>query len=202
MHNVRSIQQLHDPRQANCVGCVAGPSGGVWAQPQAGVVVLVGDGRVRWGGDDGAPLQSWGVAARSPRLSSWSPLGTRGFGDGAMRRGLGICRSVDEKNGARTFQSVSGVRRGLGVGGSGGPTARGHTSLGARNGLAFCREIVRYCEALAPLQGALIGVVGYLGHRGAQPQAVLLVPVGDARVRWGIDDGAPLQSWGVAWVQP
>jgi len=161
-----------------------------------------GDGRVRWGGDDGAPLQSWGVAARSPRLSSWSPLGTRGFGDGAMRRGLGICRSVDEKNGARTFQSVSGVRRGLGVGGSGGPTARGHTSLGARNGLAFCREIVRYCEALAPLQGALIGVVGYLGHRGAQPQAVLLVPVGDARVRWGIDDGAPLQSWGVAWVQP
>ena len=51
-------------------------------------------------------------------------------------------------------------------------------------GLAFCRELVRYCGALAPLQGALLGVASTLGHRSAQPQAVLSVPVGDARVRW------------------
>ena len=49
--------------------------------------------------------------------------------------------------------------------------------------VTFCRDLVRYCEALAPLQGALLGVAGNLGHRCAQPQAVLSVPVGDARVR-------------------
>ena len=115
-----------------------------------GQVFLVGCGgtgeaaaTVWWGIVDGAPLQTWGIAVLSPRLSSRSPLGTHGLrGDARGRRGVGICR-----------------------------------------------EIVRYCEALAPLQGALIGVVGYLGHRGAQPQAVLLVPDGDAGVRWGGGNG-------------
>jgi hypothetical protein len=45
-----------------------------------------------------------------------------------------------------------------------------------------CREIIRSCEALAPLQGALMALAGYLGHRVAQPQAIFSVPVGDARV--------------------
>jgi hypothetical protein len=35
---------------------------------------------------------------------------------------------------------------------------------------------------LAPLQGALIAVAGDLGHRVAQPQAVLSVPLGNARM--------------------
>jgi len=70
------------------------------------------------------------------------------------------------RNGARTFQSASGSERSVGVG----------------EVWAFV-EIARYRGALAPLQGALMGVVGYLGHRCAQPQAVLSVPVGDARVR-------------------
>jgi hypothetical protein len=35
-----------------------------------------------------------------------------------------------------------------------------------------------------------MGLAGYLGHRVAQPQAVLSVPVGDARVRWGGRNGA------------
>jgi hypothetical protein len=45
-------------------------------------------------------------------------------------------------------------------------------------------EIVRDCVALAPLQGASMMSDGDLGHRSAQPQAILLVPVGDARVPW------------------
>ena len=81
------------------------------------------------------------------------------------------------------------------------------------------------CVVLAPLQGALMGLIGYLGRRVAQPQAVLLVPVGDARVRWllrkglghlvgrrtavgnscaptGRLDGGGLGTWGIAVLSP
>ena len=57
----------------------------------------------------------------------------------------------------------------------------GHGAL--RNGLASRGVVDRHWATLAPLQGALMWGAGFLGHRGAQPQAILSVPVGDARVR-------------------
>jgi hypothetical protein len=107
------------------------------------------------------------VGAEGGRNGAWTFQSTFGFGVGEMLSGLVIC--------ANGHLCHEGQRP------------------AARKGLAFCREIVRHREALAPLQGALMG-----GGRlpGASPCSAPGCPLGP---RWGRTGSVEARVVGEVW---